>query len=217
MTSAALDDRRAGKPKQRRLAPDLRRAEIIARAAEFFAEEGFERGTRDLAASLGITQPLLYRYFPSKDDLVGEVYSHVYLRRWNPDWEALLTDRSIRLRERLRRFYGAYTETIFTREWIRIYLFAGLKGIDLNRRYIGLVEDRLLRPIVSEFRHEAGAPDREPTPAEIELAWLLHGGIFYHGVRKHVFGSPVLDDQAAMIANALDVFLEGAVRLLARP
>lgn len=217
IASVATGEPSAGKPKQRRLAPERRRAEIIERAAEFFAEEGFERGTRDLAASLGVTQPLLYRYFPSKDDLVGEVYSHVYLRRWNPDWEALLADRSISLRERLRRFYGAYTEVIFTREWIRIYLFAGLKGIDLNRRYIGLVEDRLLRPIVNEFRHEAGLPEKEPNPAEIELAWLLHGGTFYHGVRKHVFGSPVLEDEETMIGNALDTFLVGVRGLYARP
>jgi hypothetical protein len=37
------------------------------------------RGTRDLARRLGVTQPLLYRYFPSKDDLIKEVYRTVYL------------------------------------------------------------------------------------------------------------------------------------------
>ena len=53
--------------KQRRLSPDDRRREFVAKATEFFAEEGFGGGTRDLARRLGVTQPLLYRYFPSKD------------------------------------------------------------------------------------------------------------------------------------------------------
>lgn len=214
MTATAEVQVAGARPKQRRMSPVQRKADIVARAATFFAEHGFERSTRDLAAWLGVTQPLLYRYFPSKDDLVGEVYAHVYLQRWNPQWDELLGDRSRPLRWRLEQFYDAYTQTIFTRDWIRIYLFAGLRGIDLNRRYIDLIEDRLLGRIVSEARHEAALPPREPRPAEIELAWLLHGGIFYHGVRRHVFGAPVLEDRTAMIRNALDLFLAGAREVL---
>jgi AcrR family transcriptional regulator len=65
--------------KQKRLSPDDRRKEFVAKATEFFADEGFDGGTRDLARRLGVTQPLLYRYFPSKDDLIKEVYRTVYL------------------------------------------------------------------------------------------------------------------------------------------
>ncbi len=162
-----------------------------------------------------MTQPLLYRYFPSKDDLVGEVYEHVYLQRWNRDWEAQIRDPAHPLRERLLRFYGAYTNTIFTRQWIRIYLFAGLKGIDLNRRYIGLVEERLLKPIIIEYRREIGVAPRDPTPAEVELAWLLHGGVFYFGVRAHVFGTADIADKERMIGSAVDAFLAGARTLYA--
>ena len=45
--------------KQRRLSPDDRRQEFVAKATEFFAEEGFGGGTRALARRLGVTQPLL--------------------------------------------------------------------------------------------------------------------------------------------------------------
>jgi len=65
--------------KQRRRSPDERRKEFVAKATEFFSEEGFGGGTRALARRLGVTQPLLYRYFPSKDDLIKEVYRTVYL------------------------------------------------------------------------------------------------------------------------------------------
>src|SRR5215469_5292771 len=145
-------------PRQKRLPPAERRAGIIRKACGFFAERGFEGGTRELARELGITQPLLYRYFPAKEDLIREVYKSVYLDRWNPQWGAILRDRKRPLRDRLQTFYEAYTDAIFTREWLRIYLFSGLKGVEINKWYIGFVEDRVLTIIVEEYRHEAGLP-----------------------------------------------------------
>ena len=96
--------------KQKRLSPDDRRKEFVAKATEFFSEEGFGGGTRDLARRLGVTQPLLYRYFPSKDDLIKEVYRTVYLEPLDTGWEKLLADRSRPIRDRLQEFYNAYTE-----------------------------------------------------------------------------------------------------------
>jgi AcrR family transcriptional regulator len=199
--------------KQRRLSPDERRRDFIAKAAEFFAEEGFDGGTRELARKLGVTQPLLYRYFPSKEELIREVYRTVYLDRWQADWDKLLTDRSLPIRERMQRFYDAYTDAIFTREWMRIYLFSGLKGVEINKWYVGIVEDRILKRIVTEYRAEAGLPEQDPLPAELELGWILQGGIFYYGVRKHIYGSTVLEDKERVISNAIDVFLEGISRV----
>ncbi|MHB2166398.1 TetR/AcrR family transcriptional regulator [Alsobacter sp. R-9] len=199
----------------RRMSAERRRADIVARAAVVFAEHGFGTGTRELAAAIGVTQPLLYRYFPSKDDLVREVYEHVYLRRWDPGWEDMISDRSVALRQRLVAFYEAYTATIFSRDWIRIYLLAGLAGIDLNRRYIGQVEERLLGPIARETRSDLGRPDRPPTASELEHVWLLHGGIFYSGVRVHVFGQTPHVPTAQLVSEAVDTFLAGARRQFA--
>jgi AcrR family transcriptional regulator len=196
--------------KQRRLSPPERRAEFIQKATVFFAEHGFDAGTRELARELGVTQPLLYRYFPSKQDLIKEVYRTVYLERWRPGWDELLADRAVPLRLRLQTFYTAYTDAIFTREWMRIYLFSGLKGVEINRWYVGIVQERILARIVMEYRHEVGLPTvKAPSATEMELAWVLHGGIFYYGVRKHIYGADVFEDKARVIANALDVFLSG--------
>jgi AcrR family transcriptional regulator len=196
--------------KQRRLAPEDRRKEFVAKATELFSEEGFDGGTRDLARRLGVTQPLLYRYFPSKDDLIREVYRTVYLEPLDAGWEKLLGDRTRPLRDRMLEFYRAYTSVLFSRKWIRIYLYSGLKGLDINRWYVGVVRDKILTRIIKECRHEAGLPAQsKPTAAELELAWVFHSGIFYHGVRKYIYGSPVLEDKERMICDALDVFLAG--------
>src|SRR5258707_11434503 len=200
--------------KQKRLSPHDRRKEFAAKAPEFCSEEGFGGGTRDLARRLGVTQPLLYRYFPSKDDLIKEVYRTVYLEPLDPGWEKLLTDRSRPLRDRLQEFYSAYTSVIFTRKWLRIYLYSGLKGLDINRWYVGMVRDKILTRIIRECRHEVGlAVQSKPSAPEIELAWVFHGGIFYYGVRKYIYESPVLEDKERIISDALDIFLAGFARV----
>ena len=200
--------------KQKRLSPEDRRREFVAKATEFFSEEGFGGGTRALARRLGVTQPLLYRYFPSKDDLIKEVYRTVYLDPLETGWEKLLTDRTRPLRDRLQEFYRAYTDAIFTRKWLRIYLYSGLKGLDINRWYVGMVRDKILTRIIRECRHEVGlAVQSKPSAAELELAWVFHGGIFYYGVRKYIYESPVLEDKERIISDALDVFLAGFARI----
>ena len=200
--------------KQKRLSPDDRRKEFVAKATEFFSEEGFGGGTRDLARRLGVTQPLLYRYFPSKDDLIKEVYRTVYLEPLDTGWEGLLIDRTRPLRERLQEFYRNYTNVIFTRKWIRIYLYSGLKGLDINRWYVGVVRDEILTRIVGECRHQSGLDAQSmPTAPELEMAWVFHSGIFYYGVRKYIYESPVLEDKEQMIGNAVDAFLAGYERV----
>jgi hypothetical protein len=67
------------------------------------------------------------------------------------------------------------------------------------------------------MRQEFGLPPDDPISAEeIELFWTLHGGIFYYGVRKVVYGLDLPIDKSTMIANAVDTFLLGASGVLKR-
>lgn len=212
-----MPSNKAAPAKRRRLPPAERREAILEKAINLFAEHGFESSTRELARQLGVTQPLLYRYFPSKEDLIREVYKSVYLNRWNVEWDQLLCDRSQPLDQRLRAFYESYTDAIFTRDWMRIYLFSGLKGADINRWYVGLLEERILHRIMKEYRHLVEMDDEaKPGPEELELAWALHSGIFYAGVREHIFGLPPTEDRASMIANTVQVFHMGIQAYFAR-
>lgn len=207
MTQADAKDN--GKPKRKRLPSSERRQAFINEAIEFFAEEGFESSTRGLAKKLGVTQPLLYRYFPSKDDLISEVYDAVYVNRWLPEWEPLLRDRSLSLSVRLNTFYNHYTDVIFNRQWMRIYLFSGLKGVDINRRYMQLVRQRILEPILIEARAEFGLPDEPARDCEVEFAWIMHGGIFYYGVRDLIYDSALSTDKERVIFDAILAFIAG--------
>lgn len=123
-------------PKGKRLAPEEREQQIVEKAIKYFATHGFSGGTRELAKEIGITQPLLYRYFPNKEALVDRVFQEVYLARWNPDWEEWLKDRSQPLKERMTRYYKDYAKFILRSEWIRIFIFAGLTREGINQRYL---------------------------------------------------------------------------------
>jgi AcrR family transcriptional regulator len=189
------------------LSSDDRRKEFLPKATELFAEEGFGGGTRALARRLGVTQPLLYRYFPSKDDLIKEVYRTGYLEPLETGWKKLLFDRSRPLRERLQEFYVAYTNVIFTRKWLRIYLYSGLKGLDINRGYVDMVRDSILTLMLRVAM--------KSSRLRLNSNWLgcFTAGVFYCGVRKYIYESPVLEDEEQMISNALGIFLAGFERI----
>lgn len=200
-------------PKRTRMLPDARRSDVLAQAIRYFADEGFDGGTRGLAKRIGITQPLLYRYFPSKDDLVNEVYRAVYLDRWQDGWESGLKDRSQPLETRLKRFYAAYTGVVFDRNWMRIFFFAGLRGMDLNTRYLARVQTALLDPIFAETCAANGADPSTAPDGLRDLVWNMHGAIFYHGVRLHIYGTADVDVTRA-IDTAVDSFIRSAAALL---
>lgn len=165
---------------------------------------------------MGVTQPLLYKYFPTKDELIRAVYERIYLNRWHPDWHKLLTDRSRPLEERLIEFYKQYTSEIFSKDWLRIYLFSGLKGLPINKWFIEKVEENILCVSLREFYAEHGYPDDRPiSRREIEHAWILQSGIFYIGVRKFIYHTEVSDPIDEAIEDAVRLFLAGLPSQLA--
>ncbi len=205
--------------RRRRLTPDDRKRQIIKAAVSYFAEVGFDGGTRELARRLQVTQPLIYRYFPSKEDLIQAVYQEVYLTRWQADWERALADPSQPIRDRLITFYTRFTDAIFTPDWIRIYLFAGLRGLEMNQWWISFVEHHLLRRMAEALREAHGlpTPDAHPiSPQEIELYWLFHGGIFYYGQRREVYGQVPGVSLPAFIETGVDALLNGFPATLGR-
>jgi AcrR family transcriptional regulator len=62
---------------RRRLSPDERRRLLIDAGTRFFASRPYESVLmEEVAAHAGISRALLYRHFPSKQDLFAEVYRH---------------------------------------------------------------------------------------------------------------------------------------------
>lgn len=198
-----------------RLDPATRRQQILDAAIVYFAEAGFGVQTRELTRRIGVSQPLLYRYFPSKQDLINAVFDAVFMGRFDDNWITALRDTSRPLRDRLLHFYAQYAKATYRPEWIRIYMYAGLADMGLNRNYLNVVRKKLLTVMCEEFRQAFVPPrllkDAPPiTGREIELVWNLHGSMFYWGVRQNIFNSKSAASFEVRTADAIDLFLSGA-------
>jgi AcrR family transcriptional regulator len=200
------------RPRAARLSPKERERLIIAGALPYFARVGFGGDMRSLAAHLGIGHPLLFKYFPNKESLIERVYQEVFVGRWNPYWEAIISNRSISLRDRLCEIYKAYCRTILDYEWIRLFMFAGLKSSGVNTRWLHFITEHLAKPVCAEIRETLGLPDLQKvavTEMEVELVLGISSRIVGFGLRKYIYGTPVPHDLDPIIEAEIDIFVVG--------
>jgi AcrR family transcriptional regulator len=199
------------------LAPEDREHQIVQAAIAFFARHGFDASTRDLAKEMDVTQPLLYRYFPTKEALVDRVYDEVFVRRWNPEWEEWLADRTMPLADRLKRYLTDYARFVLRSEWVRIFIYAGLSRSGINQKYLRRLRERHFLLIAREMRHEYGIPEPVDNAAEedeVELVWAMHSSVFYIGVRKWVYDLPTPKNLMRLIDMRVDAFIHGVPAVL---
>ena len=70
--------RRPGPRSKPRLKAGDRRSQIVAAALEVFAEHGFHgTPTRELARRAGVSEALVFRHFPTKEDLIRAILAYV--------------------------------------------------------------------------------------------------------------------------------------------
>lgn len=198
---------------RRRLSPAERQHFILEGAIAYFAEFGFDRATRDFAEHIGISQSLIYRYFPSKESLIDRIYDVVFINRWNDSWEGTLADRSRSIADRLKDFYRDYSYSINRYEVIRISLYSALRGENISTRYMDRIRSRLIQPIVAEFRHTLELP----SPEQLEISLLeqdyvfgLHSTVIYEIIRRHVFNMPTSEQTDFLIDLHVDSFVSSA-------
>ena len=198
--------------------PQDREQLIVAEATRYFAEYGLNGGTIELARRIGMTQPLLYKYFRTKEALIERVYESLFPGHWAPEWEELLDDQSIPLRNRLKQFYKEFARVVLTYEHVRLFLFSGLSKFDYNARYYSILTERIFLRIARSLRLEfAPVRSRKPiTEEELELVQSLHAAIYHVGFRKFVHASKLPHDIPTLIDLKVDFFMDGAEASMSR-
>lgn len=203
-----------------RLNPKVRKLQILEEACDFFAEHGFQGGTPELARRMGISQPLMYRYFPTKEKLLREVYKHVFpVRNSWIEWERLLGDSSLPVRARLVQFFKDYADVTWNYRVMRLLLWAGLSRPDLSRYYTAELQQRIFPAIIGAVRLECGQPDRVTIDErEFEIVQALHGTMYHLlGIRRWIHTRRFKGDVVEAIELRVDLFLDGAASLFASP
>jgi AcrR family transcriptional regulator len=198
-----------------RLPHATRRAQILSQAAEFFSEFGLTAQTRALAAVCGISQRLLYRFFPTKAALIEEVYKTEIAGPFKAVWFADLSNRSKPVEQRLNDFYGEYYDQVLTQRWLRLFLYASLADLGMAPAYISAIITHMLEVIVQESAHELGLELPQDKALCHELGWTLHGAISHLAIRRRIYSNTNPPPATSVIPMYVRVFLAGLPGALA--
>lgn len=216
-SKARTTPRVAALPPRRNLSADERADEILRTAVEFFAEHGFNASLQDLATRIGVTQPLLHRYFPTKADLIARCKEELMRGHHRACWPDWLADRRRPLGVRLYEFYLDYLPRIYRPLWFRGFLFAAIDDPAFARTYVEGIQHDLLDAVLREARHEYGYPPVEALaahPREVELVMGMHSTFVFLGQRVFVYGMPMPPDLNAVVRDQTQAYLAAAQVLM---
>jgi AcrR family transcriptional regulator len=199
-------------PTTTRLSSSERRSAILDAAIRLFAERGF-RGvtTRELAAVVGVSEPVLYQHFPSKKDLYNAIIEASMDQQY---YDALsgLEQAAIEADDRQFFLHLAQEMLCWHRsrpELVRLKLFAALEGHDLMDSF----HDKQARPfveiIVGYIRRRVEQGAFRPVDA-MAAALMFCGSIAHYCNTLLLFRSSLLQvDESAMVGQTVDLFLNG--------
>ena len=197
------------KAPRKRLTHDERKALILDRAADYLSENGFPVRTRRLAAAAGISQRLIYHFFPNKSALIDEIYDSAIQGPFKAIWFVELADRSKPVADRLRAFYRDYFDTLLTRRWTRLLIYSSFSAQNMAPRYISGIILRLLETIVEEVAAERGVKLPAEKPVVHEIGWILHGAVSHLAIRRHLFHANLTVPVDLVLDAQIDSFLAG--------
>ncbi len=197
-----------------RMPASERRAQVLSKAYEFFAEYGLTAQTRALADVCGISQRLLYSLFPNKSALINAVYETKIAGVFKALWLVQLGDRSKPIEQRLNEFYREYYDTILTRRWLRLFLYASLAEVEMAPTYIASIIRTLLETMVKETAQEADLKLPNDPEQLQEIGWILHGAVSHLAIRRHIYHGTTHLAVDQVIAMQVKSFLAGLPAIL---
>ena len=192
----------------RRMSGPNRRRQILDVAVEAFAARGYA-GTsmREIAAAAGVTKPVLYLHFASKDRLYVALLEEISgaLTRQSEDAMAAETPPRERVRAAIAAFF-AYAEE--RPAAVRVLLAGGLGDAELEResaRIQRAVTARLRDLLAAEPGLWAGIPDRE-LRLEMVVEFTktgLHGLAHWWSTNPKVNRETLVDAVMALVWDGL--------------
>jgi AcrR family transcriptional regulator len=192
-----------------------RRDAIIAAAVRLFSEKGFRGATtRELAAALDVTEPVIYQHFETKRDLYRAIIeSKARERRQdNEYWQDVENPRGD------REFFGAVARLLLQRverdpAYLRLLLFSALEGHELAdlffERDAAEFYDRVTKYFRKRIDEGAFRADIDPSVA----ARSLVGMAVHHATVQALFHDTVVTASREDYASGMvEIFLAGIER-----
>jgi AcrR family transcriptional regulator len=194
-----------------RMRGEERHAAIVRSAIHLFAEKGFRGATtRELASSLGVTEPVLYQHFKTKRDLYGAIIeakarqASERVHSLRPFAEAG-DDRAFftRLAEQILRRYDTDPETT------RLLLFSSLEGHELSGHFFERMFSDFYELVLEYIRRRIRDGAFRGVDAEIAARGLI-GMLGYHGLVELLFPGYFARRSRRRVAQEMvSIFLSG--------
>lgn len=185
-----------------------RQASIIAAAASLFAQKGFNgTTTREIAKTAGISEALLFRYFPTKRAL----YAAILAEKVQLSQLMLTVEEAAKKRDDARvfaliasfRIHRGADPTL-----LRLLLFSALEGHELSDMFFRnrhRVFYEYLAGYIARRTREGAFRRVDPLLA----AQSFIGMIAYHRLLHEIFGVPAHCSPEDAVAGYVGVFLNG--------
>jgi AcrR family transcriptional regulator len=185
-----------------------RQASIIAAAASLFAQKGFNgTTTREIAKTAGISEALLFRYFPTKRTL----YAAIIAARSQLSQLLASVEEAAEKRDDVRVFTliaGFRIHRGADPSLLRLLLFSALEGHELSDMFF-----RNRHRVFYEFlAGYIACRTREGKFRKVDpllSAQSFVGMIVYHRLLHEIFKVPPHCSPEEAVAGYVDVFLEG--------
>ena len=185
-----------------------RQASIIAVASSLFAQKGFNgTTTREIARSAGISEALLFKYFPTKRAL----YAAIIAAKSQLSQLMASIEEAADKRDDVRVFTliaGFRIHRGSDPSLLRLLLFSALEGHELSDMFF-----RNRHRVFYEFlagyiaRRTRDGVFRKVDPLLAAQSFI--GMIVYHRLLHDIFGVPAHCSPEEAVAGYVDVFLEG--------
>ena len=197
----------------RRMPSAERRQQLIDVALRLFSKKGFSgTTTKEIARAAGVNQTILFRHFPSKDDLYAAILAHKSMRSRTEVWLDELQGYAER-----RDDFGLFRSVISRKfegwrrdkDFNRLLLFSALEGYEFVQGF----RDSRVKPVFNflceyiQLRQREGAFRSAEPPVAVRALFSLPG---YHTQLVSLFNCSLLrmeDDDA--IESFTRFFLDG--------
>jgi len=195
-------------PRNHRSSGRERQASIIAAAASLFAQKGFNgTTTREIAKTAGISEALLFRYFPTKRAL----YAAIIAAKSQLSQLLASVEEAAEKRDDVRVFTliaGFRIHRGADPSLLRLLLFSALEGHELSDMFFRnrhrVFYEFLARYIAKRTREGVF---RKVDPLLAAQSFI--GMIVYHRLLHEIFKVPPHCAPEEAVAGYVDVFLEG--------
>ena len=194
-----------------RIPAAARKASIIRAAASIFGEKGFSgTKTREIAARAGVSEALIFKHFPSKNDLYAAI-----LAEKSPVPGLIERIQALAEQRNDVEVFRTIAETIVggapDQNLMRLILFSALESHELSdmffQNHIRHFYDVLASYI--EQRIQEGA--FQPVPPLV-AARAFMGMLIYHRLLTVLFRAPLTQEPQDIVQTFVTVFMKGLTR-----